>query len=634
MKGSSTSSKLACTVALAGLTLLCSSAGGKDYVRADASIAGKEIHSFIDGGRNVTLVLGDFELTVGEKKVSGRDAVLWISTDSSGKLDRNDIICYVEAGKVSEPGGYSLTDESMVVTVHNEGSLRASGNLSDRPLRDFPLYTRGEAARERWLSGAAAAQTRPVDRPVTKLAAAEAGPPVKLSASKTAKPTPALNKPLRRSVSPAKSQTPAVASPVKAKAEPRSVQPVNFHADQMSYEFDEVGNRWITILRGDVYLSQGDADSEAHVELRSQAAVLFSAEGVESTKDSRSPYSPKLAKIKSTSQSVIGVYLEGDVVIARGERYLRGPSAYYDFTTDRAIVTDPVFRTVQKQRNIPIYIRASEARALSARELWFSDAKVSTSEFFTPTYHIGAGRAYVMDTTAYDDRGKRLSERAWHAKLSNTTFSIRGIPVLWSPGTQGDLEQGNSALRKATFGKSGEFGWGVETEWHLFRLLGLVKPAGFKGRFYLDWLERGVITGADLSYSRKNYTGYHLLYGVSDDDQKDSFGDDREDIEAPGFRGRVLMRHKQFLPNDWQLQFELSYICDRNFMEQFFPDEFYAGKEQETLLYAKKQSDNWAFTSLMEGRLNRFDEASESWPDLGLYLIGQPLFGDRLTLFH
>ncbi|MHC4295392.1 MAG: LPS-assembly protein LptD, partial [Planctomycetota bacterium] len=414
--------------------------------------------------------------------------------------------------------------------------------------------------------------------------------------------------------------------------EERPVKPVSFSADNFTHE--RIDERWVTIARGNVYLAQGDPDSALFMELRSQAAVIFSEKEVHEKDDVRSPYSPKIPRLGAEGQAVTGVYLEGDVIIARGDRSFRGPAAFYDFSTDRAIVVEPVFRTIQKQRNVPIYIRAREARALSAREIWFADAKVSTSEFYTPTYHIGAKRAYLMDNTPYDAKGRRLGEQAWRGKFRDVTFNVRGAPIFYVPFTQGDLEQGNSALRKLEVGKQGKFGWGAESQWHLFRLLGLVKPEGFKGRLDLGGGEEGAYGGVKLEYARKDFSGYHHLYGMLDADRDDDFGTERENIDAPRQRGRVLMRHKQFLPKDWQMQFELSYICDRNFLEQFFPDEFYAGKEQETLLYAKKQKDNWAFTSLLKTRLNRFQSQDESYPDLGLYLLGEPLLGDRLTFFH
>jgi hypothetical protein len=175
----------------------------------------------------------------------------------------------------------------------------------------------------------------------------------------------------------------------------------------------------------------------------------------------------------------------------------------------------------------------------------------------------------------------------------------------------------------------------VETEWHLFRLLGLSRPAGVSARLDLDWYEAGVLAGVKWDYERetelRRYSGYGRVFALLDGREEDEFGDMRRGVEAPRTRGRLLMRHKEYLPQDWEAQFELSYLCDKNFLEQYWRDEFDAGKEQETLVYAKKQRDNWAFTALLKYRLNRFDTQSESFPDLGLYLIGEPL--DELGTF-
>ncbi|MCK4600955.1 MAG: hypothetical protein KAU28_00715, partial [Phycisphaerae bacterium] len=470
-------------------------------------------------------------------------------------------------------------------------------------------------------------------------------------------PPPLIIKPraTQPAETPAEKPEPVKTAPVKKPATPtpakesKPFEPVTFQADKFTSHIEPVPGREghqrrVTVARGNVYLSRGGPESALFLELRSQSAVIFSEKRRPGEKQARSPVSPKILGVETPlegapgeREAIAGVYLEGDVVIARGERYMRGPRAYYDFTTDRAIVINPVFRTIQKQRNIPVYIRAKEGRALSARELWFRNAKISTSDFYSPTYHIGTKIAYLKDTTPYGKEGERLGEQRWHAKMKHTTFNIRSIPVFYWPFLEGDFTEGNVPLRRFQVGKHGDFGFGVETEWHLFRLLGLPRPKGTKARLEVNYYDSGVLGGVNVEYTRRSknrqYTGYSLFYGLIDRRQDDDFGEDREDIAAPRDRGRLLIRHKEFLPKDWTLQFELSYICDRNFLEKYFPNEFHTGKEQETLIYAKKQRDNWAFTTLLKTRLNRFDTQAESAPDLGFYLLGEPLLGDRLTLF-
>jgi hypothetical protein len=400
--------------------------------------------------------------------------------------------------------------------------------------------------------------------------------------------------------------------------------------------------RRVTIARGNVSLWQGSPDSDLVLQIRAQAAVAFSEKGLPA-KQRTTPLAPVMGSVGTPTsgpaqapESIAGVYLEGDVVISRGERYMTAKAAYYDFTTDRAIVVEPVFRTVQASRGFPIYVRAEEARILSAREVWFRDAKVTASDFRNPSYHIGASRVYVRDTTPYDDEGVRLGPPSYELRMLNNTFNVQGVPVLWWPYERANLEEGHTALRSAQMGHSGRFGWGVETGWNLFRLLGLVAPEGMRGRLDLDYYERGLLLGADVQYARvsaeRTYSGYWKVYGMLDRKKQDEFGDERDNIPAPPERGRVLVRHKELLPAEIELQFELSYLCDRNFLEEFFRDEFYAGKEQETLIYAKKQKDSLALTALIQYRLNRFQSQAESWPDVAFRAIGIPI-GESLTFF-
>ncbi len=591
-----------------------------EYIHEDARISGKEIHFFSDGGEKVSVILGSFRLAVGKHVVSGRDAVLWIATRPTRGLPEHEIELYVEGdARVVEPAGAVTTDRQMFVTVRCRGRLRASGTMSDRPLTGFPLYARAVEARRRSRAGLSA--TRPAGTPVTV----------------TQRPAPATR--------PAEAAGPGEAAAtdrppvevVRTPPPPRRTDPVHFHAKRFTSQ--EIGEgetrRRATIARGDVYLSQGSAESDLFLELRSQHAVVFSARRPEEQDDASVPWAPKLQGVSMPGggrEVVTGVYLEGDVVIARGERTLRGTSAFYDFTTNRAVVLDAVFRTVQEQRNIPVYVRATEARALSERELEFRNARVSTSDFHTPTYHIGASRAYLKNATPYDATGVRLGENRWLTVVEDATLNIRDIPVMYWPESRSDVTEGSTPLRKATIGTHGRLGFGGETEWDFFRLLGMLQPEGFRALLEMNWYERGPLAGINLDYNRETFHGYSKVHGLLDFEESDDFGEERKGIAAPENRGRILARHKHFLPKDWQLQFELSYLCDRNYLEQFFPAEYWAGKEQETLFYAKKQRDNWAFTTLLKYRLNRFQQQTEAAPELGFHLVGEPI-ADRLTLF-
>ncbi len=670
---------LAALILLSALTATAS-AEEPQCIQGNADISGREVHNFADSVRRVSIIRGDFKLTLGERVLTGRDAVVWISDYGEADENLHEITVYMEGDRqqpaaVIEPGGIENHDRVMLVVLDVDGAINVPGRESEGKPEDFPLYKRGVEARKKAAEGV----KEPVinEAPVLVFAAneggeksgEEAGGETAETGETTADDATDSDEDAEPDITPAKTAPETSASEISdetatrpAPKGPTSVPStyVSYHADKITGHIEPIPDqklvpgqkerkRRVIVATGNVYLSRGDADSDLFLELRSETAVIFTEmRKPDEKEEKRSPYSPKfgggnglgedkLNGEKGEVETIVGVYLLGDVVIARGERYLRAPEAYYDFITDRALVIEPVFRTIQEQRNIPVYIRAKVGRILSAREMWFKDAKVSTSDFYSPSYHIGAKQVYLMDQTPYGPDGRRLSKPSWMADMEHTTFNIRSVPVLYWPKLKDDFTQGNTPLRRVQFGREGDFGWGFETQWHLFRLMGIPKPEGVNAYLDLDVYEQGVMGGVTVKYARQSrgrqYTGYSKLYGVWDRRMKDDFGDERDDIPAPDTRGRLLVRHKEYLPKDWQLQFELSYICDRNFLEKYERDEFLAGKEQETLIYAMKQRDNWAFTTLLQYKTNRFLTQTDSYPDLGFHWIGEPLWGDRLSFY-
>jgi len=569
------------------------------YLFEDVLITGRGMHGFPVGDEMVNVVLGDFSLTVGRRAVTGRDAVIWIKERSVGSRILRDITVYVEGdpprpAQVVEPDGTVTRDRVLLVVIHQQGGLRARvGGHSDQPVTALPLYRRARAMR----SGLAE-------------------PPVREVATQPTEP--------------AESPKPR-----------RLIQPIFYRADVTSVRTMPDPRRperqiRITVAKGNAYVSQGHRDSDLFVEMQADAAVVYS---IPTGSAAETP------EEQLGQEDIVAVYLEGDVILRRGERTVQGERLFYDFQMGKALMLQPVLRTIQSQRDIPVYIRAKEGRQLAARpepgkeqlrlrgyEWTFRDAIVTTSDFFTPTYHIGAKRVYLADTTPYDAKGTALAERTWRTRLVDTTLNIRSVPVAWFPYLVGDAQEGHTALRKAEFGRHGRFGWGAETQWFLFRLLGLPRPEGFKGRLDADWYERGYILGTELEYERESYSGYGRADGLIDREREDDFGTRRKNINAREERGRLLWRHKHLLGSDWELQLEASYLSDKNFLEQFFPGEYWTGKEQETLAYARKQRDNWAVTGLAKWRLNDFLTQTEALPDLGAYLVGQSLWKDILTL--
>ena len=87
------------------------------------------------------------------------------------------------------------------------------------------------------------------------------------------------------------------------------------------------------------------------------------------------------------------------------------------------------------------------------------------------------------------------------------------------------------------------------------------------------------------------------------------------------------------MPYDWQLRFEVGQVTDRNFLEQYYEQEWDEQKDQVTRLDLMRAWDNMSLELSVSGQINPFFTQTENLPQLDHYLIGQPLLDDRLTWY-
>ncbi len=381
-----------------------------------------------------------------------------------------------------------------------------------------------------------------------------------------------------------------------------------------------------------VYLHRGVPGTSDFFELRADSAVLvLPDEKAESPPTAGRPASRRERQRVSTGFGEFdaeAVYLEGDIILTQGSVTIQAERLYLDVEEERALIVDARISTILTDRNIPIYLRADTIRQLSNRQFVADNAKLTTDEFHTPHYHLGAGRIELINRTPDTPTGEPAPIRAGTFRIRHGTLNLGGTPVLYWPFVRGTLDTTETSIRSLRFGYSGDFGAELETGWDLFNVMGLETPEGFDGTLRLDYFsERGPAIGADVEYQRDEYYGLMRSYLLSEQGE-DSLGRERRvSSTQDGSRGRFLTRHRQYLEDDWEVSFELSYITDRNFLEEFFEDEFDNDKEQETLLYFKKQRENWAATGLLQWRMLDWLTQTDSLPDLGLWWMGPSPLG-------
>jgi len=423
----------------------------------------------------------------------------------------------------------------------------------------------------------------------------------------------------------------------------------------------EDGQQVVTVSGG-IFLSRRIPETGAYLEMQAASAVLFLQPGASGrpeegekpvglgvkrprpgrrTDDQQRRSAPGTATSSQDRERLAAdlgplqaeaVYLEGDVVVRQGPNMIRASRVYYDLLADRAIILDAVIRTTIAQRNIPIYARAAEVRQLSESRFAASNARLSTSEFYTPHYHVGASHIELTNRTVPDPSNQRTALSVGSFRIRHATLNVGGSPIIYWPNIRGNIDTSETGIKNVRSGYSDDFGFELETEWHLFNVLGFETPEGFDTALSLDYFSRrGLAIGVDADYRRDRYFGLFRSYLLTDNDE-DFLGRERETVSVEDLRGRLLLRHRQYLEDDWSLSLELSYISDRGFLEEFFESEFDNEKEQETLLYLKRQRENWALTAHVQPRVLDFTTTTERLPDFGFHLVGEPL-GDSGTLY-
>jgi hypothetical protein len=220
----------------------------------------------------------------------------------------------------------------------------------------------------------------------------------------------------------------------------------------------------------------------------------------------------------------------------------------------------------------------------------------------------------------------------------NVVTRLAGLPVFYLPRLRLNAEDPLGPLQGFSFGQNRQFGPQVYTTWDMYELLALRPPPGHKWRLYLDYLgKRGPAAGTDYNYVIPGETpldpligkGFIKLYGI-DDHGFDLLGGYRGiDPMPPELRGRATWRHQQEVIDGLYFQGQLGLLSDKNFLEQYYKNEFDLGPNQETFAYLAWQRRNFGATFLAEDRVGRNWISETNWlPRVDGHLIGQTFLND------
>lgn len=348
-------------------------------------------------------------------------------------------------------------------------------------------------------------------------------------------------------------------------------------------------------------------------------------------------------------------YMAGNVEIrekmGKDSRTLRADEVYYDVSRNVAVAYQADMEYTQARVPDPIHVKADELLELSPREF-----KIIRTETFSSKLPSDPGLKIVVAEATLETKriprktffglgpqlvDKKTGEPRFEEEMifrgRTALLELEDIPVFYLPYIQGDPRDPLGPLDRFAFNYSKMFGFAFDFGTNVYDLFGLDPVPGTRWMFDVGYMtERGVSAGTDFNYSGSEmfdvpgkYVGLLKAWGI-DDTGKDLLGANRGNVGHPEGRGRVLFRHYHELPDDFTLWAHGSLLSDKNFLEQYYYNEFNTDINQETFVYLKQQRDNWAWTFLAESRIRNWVNETERLPQVDGYLIGQSFF-DLLT---
>jgi len=575
------------------------------------------------GETDILVLEGPVSIEFERATLSAKQAVLWLSPEDGPEAGRMKAqVVLIGDGKVVQDGAIR-SGERMLVNASVAGRVRlTAGERAERDLSGSDLYRTASAIRDPAaalppVTQPATAATLPATRPATQQTTVPAAQPATLPTTQLA------------------------AGPTSQAVMPAA--PVFFDAPEMELIETDDGTVAAVLSRG-VKLLHKRANGDL-LEVQGQRVVLFTP-----IRDLRQLQKSD-SQIKEIQDAVTSAYVEGDARVVYtpadqsriGEQRLGATRLYYEFTTDRAILTDAVLRTLDPKASIPIIVHAKTLRQLAAGEYTAEQTQLSTSAFAVPTYSIRAEKIYVRQDPGGADQEARSTFAA-----ENTTFRAFGVPFFWLPYVGGDLTNLKTPLRSISGGHSSAFGVEARTEWGLFETFGQVPPRDLDLSYQLDYYtERGPGGGLNGKYQGGSvfgggkepwsFEGEFESYFVHDRG-KDEIGrylveQQTDDLEER-LRGHVLWEHQHILPDNWQTQIRAGFVSDPTFLEQWFPRQYDRELPHDVSFYLKRQQENEAFTALAQFQPNEQvttgDLAQEQFevehlPEIGYRRIGENL---------
>ncbi len=458
---------------------------------------------------------------------------------------------------------------------------------------------------------------------------------------------------------------PPGASAPKPKTRPRKIQYTSRYGTKISIDSQVQSDGFRrSVIVGGVILNVTGETLEDDMELAADEVVFWSR-GLELDKKLQPPNAPPVEE----GHTEVEFYLSGNVIIRTRSRNgpgsiqtLRGREIYYDLDRERAIALSadmeytpmlPVPGGKPIPAPDPFHFYADEMRKLDAENYEGLHGSFNCSKLPSdPGIRLDSPRMTMTDRVTqlrnvfglpYRDllTGEPVIGPEKIITAYDAVPRVMGVPVGYFPWYRGDANEPLGPFVSAGGGSDRIFGVQVDTTWNMFELLALRPPPGQKWTLEADYLSlRGPALGTDARYelpvadptSGLSPTRGTIKYYSIWDHGLDQLGPDRgTQPTQPPFRDRFLWQHQEEFSPDLYFQGQAAYLSDKNFLEQYYKNEFDTAPNQETFANLTWQKNNWWLSGLIEPHIDRPWVPETSWlPKIDGALVGQSFF-DRIV---
>jgi hypothetical protein len=563
------------------------------------------------GEYDVWLLGGGVRIEQGDSIAQSRDAVLWVDRNAAPGRKLSKIIAYLENDVVLNLPKQRIKEQNKTWfgRFHTVGDITFDvANVQQREPEQKPLV---------FAHGVAARTPKTILDPNVKAAQFSApsniaAPPPENLAPGTAKP----NMGLRR-----------------VRVYPRSEAPVQARWFPIPQR-----NERVAAIESGVNVIVDGLDQVGTIDLSADRIVIWTAESAVAD------FSGKALEDKSTP---LEFYMEGNIVFRQGDRIIYADRMYYNVSQEYGVVMNAEVLTPIPEYQGLLRLKADVLQQIDSQNFQAYGAALTSSRLGVPTYWMQTQQVTFQDNqrTAIDPitgqpaidptTGEPAVEHDMLATSRNNFLYYGGYPIFYWPTIATNLKQPTYYVERVRVGQDRVFGFQVYTDLNAYQLFGFRNPPpGTKWQISADLLtDRGPAGGTNFSYDRPDFFGHGgPTMGFIDawglhDSGLDNLGSDRRAlVPEQDFRGRVLAHHRQYFADGWQFTGELGFISDRNFLEQYFENEWDQYKDQTTGLELKRYDDTMSYSLTADARINDFFTQTQWLPRLDHYWLGQDVF--------